>query len=63
MVYVTSRVYITLRRLFYTVPSRLIGHRLRARLFKEHIELFLGGTSLMKLPRASEASSAPPSIS
>ncbi len=51
IVYVTSSGGFTLRRVFYTVPSRLIGHRLRARLFKDHIELFLGGTSLMKLPR------------
>lgn len=51
IVYVTSSGGFTLRRVFYTVPSRLIGHRLRARLFKEHIELFLGGTSLMALPR------------
>ncbi len=51
IVYVTSSGGFTLRRVFYTVPSRLIGHRLRARLFKEHIELFLGGTSLMTLPR------------
>ncbi len=51
IVHVTSSGGFTLRRVFYSVPSRLIGHRLRARLFKEHIELFLGGTFLMELPR------------
>ncbi|MFC7066211.1 IS21 family transposase [Brucella rhizosphaerae] len=51
IVRVTSSGGFTLRRVFYTVPSRLIGHRLRARLFKQHIELFLGGTHVMTLPR------------
>jgi hypothetical protein len=31
-VYVTSSCGFTLRKVFYTVPSRLIGHRLRVRL-------------------------------
>ena len=34
-----------LRRIFYTVPSRLIGHRLRVRLYDDRLECFLGGTS------------------
>jgi hypothetical protein len=32
---------------FYTVPSRLIGHHLRVRLYDDRLELFLGGTGLM----------------
>ena len=32
-VYVTSSGGFTLRKVFYTVPSRLIGHRLRVRLY------------------------------
>lgn len=40
-----------LRKLFYSVPSRLIGHRLRARLFDDRLDLFMGGTHLMSLPR------------
>jgi hypothetical protein len=36
---------------FYTVPSRLIGHRLRARLYDDRLEIFMGGTQLMTLPR------------
>jgi transposase InsO family protein len=51
IVRVTSSGGFILRRVFYTVPSRLIGHRLRARLFKQHIELFLGGTHIMTLRR------------
>lgn len=41
----------TLRKVFYTVPSRLIGHRLRVRLFDDRLDLFMGGTLLMTLPR------------
>jgi hypothetical protein len=41
----------TLRKVFYTVPSRLIGHRLRIRLFDNRLEVFIGGTHLMTLPR------------
>jgi hypothetical protein len=48
---VTSSSGFILRRVFYTVPSRLIGHRLRGRLFDDRLELFLGGTRLMTLVR------------
>jgi Mu transposase-like protein len=41
----------TLRKVFYTVPSRLIGHRLRVRLFDDRLNIFIGGTPLMTLPR------------
>jgi len=44
----------TLRRVFYTVPSRLIGHRLRVRLFDDRLEVFVGGTKLMMLPEAED---------
>ena len=37
--------------MFYTVPSRLIGHRLRVRLYDDRLEVFLGGTALMTLKR------------
>jgi hypothetical protein len=39
------------RKVFYTVPSRLIGHLLRVRLFDDRLELFMGGTPLMTLAR------------
>jgi hypothetical protein len=48
---VTSTGGFTLRKVFYTVPSRLIGHHLRIRLYDDRLELFLGGTLLMTLPR------------
>jgi transposase InsO family protein len=41
----------TLRKVFYTVPSRLVGHRLRARLYDDRVDLLLGGTPLMTLRR------------
>ena len=51
VVTVTSSGGFTLRKVFYTVPSRLIGHRLRARLYDDRLDLFIGGTVLMTLPR------------
>ena len=48
---VTSSGGFILRRVFYTVPSRLIGHRLRVRLHDDRLDLFLGATHLMTLPR------------
>ncbi|TVQ62316.1 MAG: IS21 family transposase [Phycisphaerales bacterium] len=51
MVTVTSSGGFMLKNVFYTVPSRLIGHRLRVRTHDDRIEVFLGGTHLMTLPR------------
>ncbi len=51
IVTVTSTSSFTLRKVFYTVPSRLIGHRLRARLYDDRLDLFIGGTPLMTLVR------------
>ena len=50
-VYVTSSGGFTLRKVFYTVPSRLIGHRLRVHLYDDRLELLLGGTVLTTLER------------
>ena len=50
-VLVTSSSGFTLRRVFYTVPSRLIGHRLGMRLYDDRLELFLSGTRHLTLPR------------
>ncbi|WP_425349571.1 Mu transposase domain-containing protein, partial [Mongoliimonas terrestris] len=51
MVTVTSSGGFMLRNVFYTVPSRLIGHRLRVRLHDDRVEVFLGGTHVTTLPR------------
>ncbi|TVP76927.1 MAG: IS21 family transposase [Thioalkalivibrio sp.] len=48
---VTSSGGFMLRKVFYTVPSRLIHHQLRGRLYDDRLELFLGATFLMTLPR------------
>lgn len=47
----------TRRSIFYTVPSRLIGHRLRVRLYDDRLDLFIGGTPLMTLTRGRGAAS------
>jgi len=52
IVTVTSTSGFTLRKVFYSVPSRLIGHRLRVRLYDDRLECFLGATALMVLRRA-----------
>ena len=51
IVTVSSTGGFTLRKVFYTVPSRLIGHRLRVRLYDDQLEIFMGGTALMTLSR------------
>jgi hypothetical protein len=51
IVTVSSTGGFVLRKVFYTVPSRLIGHRLRVRLFDERLDVFIGGTHLLTLPR------------
>src|SRR6201998_3833159 len=55
IVIVTSTSGFTLKKVFYSVfysvPSRLIGHRLRVRLYDDRLECFLGATPLMTLLR------------
>lgn len=53
---VTSAGGFTLRKVFYTVPSRLIGHRLRVRLYDDRLDVFIGATNLMTLPRGRASS-------
>jgi hypothetical protein len=52
IVTVTSSGGFALRKVFYTVPSRLIGHRLRVRLYDDRLECFLGTTRLFSLRRS-----------
>lgn len=51
IVTVTGTGGFTLKKVFYTVPSRLVGHRLRVRLYDDRLEGFLGATPLMTLRR------------
>ena len=46
----TSSGGLTLRKVFYTVPSRQIGHQLRVRLY-DRLDVFVGGSHLVTLPR------------
>ena len=48
---VTSSGGFILRRVFYSVPSRLIGHRLNVHLYDDRLECFLGATQLLTLRR------------
>jgi hypothetical protein len=48
---VTSSGGFTLKKVFYTVPSRLVGHRLRVKLYDDRLDLLIGGTHLMTLAR------------
>jgi hypothetical protein len=50
-VLVTSSGGFILRRVFYSVPSRLIGHRLNVHVYDDRLECFLGATQLLTLRR------------
>jgi hypothetical protein len=50
-VLVTSSSMFTLKNVYYTVPSRLIGHRLRVHLYDDRLECFLASAFLFTLPR------------
>ena len=55
IVVVASSGGFVLRRVFYTVPSRLIGYRLRVRLYDDRLECFLGQSPVATLPRGRSA--------
>jgi hypothetical protein len=50
-VQVTSSGGFLLRKVFYTVPSQLVGHRLHVRLYDDRLEGFLGTSHILTLPR------------
>jgi len=51
IVTVTSSAGFILKKVFYSVAARLIGHRLRVRLYDDRLDCFLGATHLMTLRR------------
>ena len=51
VVRVTTASTITVRCITYTVPSRLIGERVRVHLFDDRLEGFIGSTHTFVLPR------------
>jgi len=48
---VTTSSTIEVKRVLYTVPSRLIGERLRLHIFDDHIEGYIGSAQAVSLPR------------
>jgi transposase InsO family protein len=50
-VLVTSSGGFILRRVFYSVPSRLIGHHLNVHLYDDRLDCFLGSTQILTLRR------------
>jgi hypothetical protein len=50
-VIVTSSSGFVLRKVFYTVPSRLIGYRLKVRIYDDRLECYLGQRRVLTLPR------------
>jgi hypothetical protein len=48
---VTSSSGFVLRKVFYTVPSRLIGYRLKLRIYDDRLECFLGQSRVLTLSR------------
>jgi hypothetical protein len=48
---VTRNGTVGIERVIYSVPSRLVGRRLHAHLFDDHIDLFLGPDRVMTTPR------------
>ncbi len=51
VVMVTRTSTIEVRRVLYTVPSRLIGHRLRVHLYHDRLSAYLGSDLVVRLPR------------
>jgi hypothetical protein len=50
-VFVTSSSGFVLRKVFYTVPSRLIGFRMRVRLYDDRLECIVGDSPILTLRR------------
>ena len=57
---VTSSSGFILRKVFYTVPSRLIGYRLNLRIYDDRLECFVGQSLVLSLPPAPCAQRWPP---
>lgn len=45
----------TVRGILYSAPSRLIGHRLKIRLYADRLDCYLGGSLVHTAPRSSRA--------
>ena len=56
---VTKFGTVSIRRVLYSVPSRLIGHRLQFRLYPERLEGWLGGVSVFESLRGTVPAGKP----
>lgn len=52
VVAVSTSSTINVKRVLYTVPSRLIGERLRVHIYDNRLDVYLGSTLTVALPRA-----------
>jgi transposase InsO family protein len=48
---VTKYCTMTVKKVLYTTPSRLVGHRLKVRVFAERLECWLGSVRVLELQR------------
>lgn len=48
---VTKYCTMTVKKVLYTAPSRLVGHRLKVRVFAERLECWLGNVCVLELER------------
>ena len=48
---VTKYCTMTVKRVLYTAPSRLVGHRLKVRIFAARLECWLGDVCVLELQR------------
>jgi hypothetical protein len=48
---VTKYGTMTIRKVLYTAPSRLVGHRLKVRVYSERLECWLGNVCVLELRR------------
>ena len=48
---VTKYCTMTIKKVLYTAPSRLVGHRLKVRVFAERLECWLGNVCVLELQR------------
>ena len=55
---VTSSSTLSVKRVLYTVPSRLIGERVRVHLYHDRLDCLIGQTSVITLPRVYPATPA-----
>jgi hypothetical protein len=52
---VTRASAFTVRGILYTAPSRLIGHRLKIRLYHDRLDCYLGASLVLSVPRGHPA--------